>query len=172
MIEVDHPDSLASKRQRLSRLLGHEPDHVTYVEVDFTCDDLDAALAAAGHERSAATLFVWSGVSMYLPGEAVADMLSWVGEHDNPRTSIVFDVIWAEALDGSREYYGAAELRDSIAKKRMSRCGGGCPRIRSKRPSRALASAPSASSARRRGAPPTSDAPTAACTIAPTGSAR
>ncbi len=116
VIEVDHPDSLASKRQRLSRLRGREPDRVTYVEVDFTCDDLDAALAAAGHERSAATLFVWSGVSMYLPGEAVSDMLSWVGEHDNPRSSIVFDVIWAEALDGSREYYGAAELRDGTAK--------------------------------------------------------
>jgi len=117
VIEVDHPDSLASKRQRLRRLGGCETDHVTYVSVDFTRDDLDAALAAAGHERSAATLFVWSGVSMYLPGDAVSAVLTWVGEHDSPRTSIVFDVIWAAALDGSREYYGAAELRDGVAKK-------------------------------------------------------
>jgi len=117
VIEVDHPASLASKRDRLRKLLGHEPGHVTYAAVDFTRDNLDAALAAAGHERSAATLFVWSGVSMYLPGEAVADVLSWVGGHRDPRTSIVFDAIWADALDGSREYYGAAELRDSVAEK-------------------------------------------------------
>jgi methyltransferase (TIGR00027 family) len=90
---------------------------VTYVAVDFTSDDLDAALAGAGHARSARTLFIWSGVSMYLPEEAVAEVLAWVGEHDNPRTSIVFDAIWREALDGSREYFGAAELRESVAKK-------------------------------------------------------
>jgi methyltransferase (TIGR00027 family) len=117
VIEVDHPASLASKRARLRKLFGHEPGHVTYAAVDFTRDDLDAALAAAGHERSAATLFVWSGVSMYLPGDAVADVLSRVGGHDNLSTSIVFDVVWAEALDGSREYFGAAELRDGVAKK-------------------------------------------------------
>jgi methyltransferase (TIGR00027 family) len=117
VIEVDHPASLASKRDRLRGLIGHEPGHVAYVAVDFNRDDLDAALAAAGHERSAATLFVWSGVSMYLPGEAVARVLSWVGGHDNARTSIVFDAIWEEALDGSRDYFGAAELREAVAEK-------------------------------------------------------
>jgi methyltransferase (TIGR00027 family) len=90
---------------------------VTYAEVDFTSDDLDAVLAAAGHERSASTLFLWSGVSMYLPGEAVDEVLGWVAGHESPRTSIVFDVLWAEALDGSRDYYGVAELRDGVAKK-------------------------------------------------------
>ncbi|HWX45172.1 MAG TPA: SAM-dependent methyltransferase [Solirubrobacteraceae bacterium] len=116
VIEVDHPASQASKRARLCRLLGREPDHVTFVKIDFTRDDLDAALAAAGHERSARTLFIWSGVSPYLPEEAVAGVLSWVGGHGSPRTSIVFDACWAEVIDGSREYFGAAELRRHVAK--------------------------------------------------------
>lgn len=114
-IEVDHPASQASKRARLRRLLGHEPEHVTFVGIDFTRDDLDAALAAAGHERSARTLFVWSGVSFYLPEQAVAEVLAWVAAHDSPRTSIVFDAFWAEAIDGSREYHGAHQLRKAAA---------------------------------------------------------
>ncbi len=116
VIEVDHPASQASKRARVRRLLGHDPDHVRFVAVDFTRDDLDGALAAAGHERSAMTLFIWSGVSFYLPEEAVAEVLSWVGAHGNPNTAIVFDACWAGAIDGSREYHGAAEMRKGVAK--------------------------------------------------------
>lgn len=115
VMEVDHPDSQASKRERVRRLLGHEPDSVTYVPIDFNSDDLDATLNAAGHQRTAKTLFIWSGVSPYLPEEAVAETLSWVGEHRSPPASIVFDAVWAEVVDGSRDYHGAAELRKGVA---------------------------------------------------------
>jgi methyltransferase (TIGR00027 family) len=115
VIEVDHPASQASKRARVRRLLGREPEQVTFVAIDFTRDDLGAALAVAGHERSSRTLFIWSGVSPYLPEQAVAEVLSFVGGHGSPRTSIVFDACWAEVVDGSREYFGAAELRKAVA---------------------------------------------------------
>jgi methyltransferase (TIGR00027 family) len=115
VIEVDHPASQTSKRERVRRLLGHEPEHVTYAAVDFTSDDLAATLAAAGHQRSSRTLFIWSGVSAYLPEAAVAEILSWVGAHGSPRTSIVFDACWAEMVDGSREYHGATKLRKAVA---------------------------------------------------------
>ena len=115
VIEVDHPASQSSKRARLRRLLGGEPDHVTYLGIDFTRGDLATALEAAGHDRSARTLFVWSGVSPYLPEEAVAEVLGWVGAHTGSGTSIVFDAVWAEAIDGSRDYFGAAELRRGVA---------------------------------------------------------
>ncbi|HEX6229802.1 MAG TPA: SAM-dependent methyltransferase [Solirubrobacterales bacterium] len=113
VIEVDHPESLESKRARLRRMLGAEPDHVTYLGIDFTRDDLGPALDAAGHERSARTLFVWSGVAIYLPEDAVRDVLTWVGGHGGS-ASIVFDAAWAGAIDGSHEYFGAAELRKAV----------------------------------------------------------
>ena len=115
VIEVDHPDSQASKRERLVRLLGAEPPHVTFAAVDFTRDDLAGSLRDAGHDEAARALFIWSGVSPYLPEEAVTSVLGWVGRHTSPRTSIVFDACWAEAIDGSRDYYGAAELRTQVA---------------------------------------------------------
>ncbi len=115
VLEVDHPASQASKRARLERLLGQVPEHVTFVPIDFTRDDLGDRLAAGGHDEGAATLFVWSGVSCYLPEEAVAGVLGWVGAHQSPRTSIVFDAVWAEVVDGSRDYYGATELLRAVA---------------------------------------------------------
>jgi len=116
VFEVDHPQSQASKRAHLRRILGDEPQDVDFVAIDFNRDELETTLAKAGHERSAHTLFVWSGVSMYLPEAAVASVLGWIGEHENPRTSVVFDACWAGAIDGSREYHGAAELRARVAK--------------------------------------------------------
>lgn len=115
VMEVDHPASQASKRERIRRMVGHEPDHVTYVPIDFNRDDLDAMLSAAGHDRSARTLFVWSGVSPYLPEGAVTEVLSWVGEHRDPPASIVFDAVWAEVVDGSRDYPYAAQARKGAA---------------------------------------------------------
>lgn len=115
VIEVDHPASLESKRARLRRLFGVEPDHVSFLAVDFNHDDLGAALAEAGHERSARTLVIWSGVSMYLPEAGVARTLSWVASHDDPPASIVFDAAWAGVIDGSREYFGAREIREQVA---------------------------------------------------------
>ncbi|MDX6601318.1 MAG: hypothetical protein QOF13_520 [Solirubrobacterales bacterium] len=115
VMEVDHPASQASKRKRIRRMVRDEPADVTYVPIDFNRDDLGATLAAAGHDRSARTLFIWSGVSLYLPEEAVAEVLSWVGGHRDPPASIVFDAIWAEVVDGSRDYPFAAEARKGAA---------------------------------------------------------
>ena len=115
VLEVDHPATQASKRARLGRLPDLEADHVTFVPVDFNRQELAAELARAGHDEAAATLFVWSGVSPYLPEEAVEKVLTWVGSHSSPRTSIVFDATWAEMVDGTRDYYGAAELLKAVA---------------------------------------------------------
>jgi methyltransferase (TIGR00027 family) len=117
VIEVDHPASQITKRNRLRRLLDYEPTNVTFVPVDFSHDDLGRRLLAVGHEMTAKTLFVWCGVSPYLPENAATEVLSWVGAHQNPGTSITFDVCWAEAIDGSRNYRGASELRKSVARR-------------------------------------------------------
>ena len=114
VFEVDHPASQATKRARLRRLLGDEPRGPRFVPVDFTRDELATEMARAGHDERAATLFIWSGVSPYLPEEAVTAVLSWVGAHTSPRTSIVFDAIWASVLGGDSNLYGARELLRSV----------------------------------------------------------
>jgi len=116
VLEVDTPEMQADKRRLVKRALGHEPDHVVFVATDFEQEDLASTLARAGHDPLAATLFVWSGVSMYLDGSAVAGVLGHVASHRNPRTSIVFDYCFAEMIDGTREYRGAQKTRAAVAR--------------------------------------------------------
>jgi methyltransferase (TIGR00027 family) len=115
VFEVDHPASQATKRARLRRLSVEQTSNVRFVPVDFTRDDLPRELARAGHDERAATLFIWSGVSPYLPEDAVGVILSWVGAHTSPRTSIVFDAAWASALRSDSDLYGAHELARAVA---------------------------------------------------------
>lgn len=65
VFEVDHPDSQREKRARAAAL-GPCAKDIRFAAVDFTRDDLAAALAAAGHDPSRPTTWVWEGVVMYL----------------------------------------------------------------------------------------------------------
>jgi methyltransferase (TIGR00027 family) len=72
-IEVDFPATQADKRRRLGAL-GIIPTNVTYAGVDLMRDDLDAALAAAGHDAERPTLFICEGLLSYLTLEVSASM--------------------------------------------------------------------------------------------------
>jgi methyltransferase (TIGR00027 family) len=115
VFEVDHPATQATKRERLCRLLGEEPSGVCFVPVDFARQELATELARAGHDEGAATLFIWCGVTAYLSEEAVMAVLSWVAGHTCPRTSVVFDAVWASVLGGQSNRYGARELTKYVA---------------------------------------------------------
>lgn len=65
VFEVDHPDSQRRKRERAASLKPTARD-LRFVPVDFTRDRLGDALAAAGHDPTRPTTWVWEGVVMYL----------------------------------------------------------------------------------------------------------
>ncbi len=65
VFEVDHPDSQRDKRARSTALTPVARD-IRFVPVDFARDDLDEALASAGHDPARATTWIWEGVVMYL----------------------------------------------------------------------------------------------------------
>jgi methyltransferase (TIGR00027 family) len=66
VFEVDHPATQRYKQPRA----GAAGADVRFVAVDFERDSLDACLARAGHDASSPTLWIWEGVTMYLPREA------------------------------------------------------------------------------------------------------
>ncbi|MDX6670249.1 MAG: hypothetical protein QOI91_612 [Solirubrobacteraceae bacterium] len=110
VFEVDHPAMSAIKRRKVRAVVGEPPANVHYVEVDFTRDDLGERLAAHGHDRDAPTLYVWSGVAPYLPEESVRQVLRFVAGHGSSRTSIAFDYLFREVLEGETATYGAPQL--------------------------------------------------------------
>ena len=62
---VDHPASQADARDRATGLIP-VARRLVFIPVDLTTTLLDAALASAGHDRAAPTVWVWEGVVPYL----------------------------------------------------------------------------------------------------------
>ena len=71
--EVDHPPTQADKRGRVEQL-GAAGD-VSFVPVDLARDDLGSALDQAGHDDTAATLFIAEGLLVYLDVEVIRHLL-------------------------------------------------------------------------------------------------
>jgi methyltransferase (TIGR00027 family) len=87
--EVDHPDSQRAKRARLGGLTQRARE-VRFVAVDFERDDLDAALAAAGHDATRPTIWVWEGVVMYLTVPDIHATLAIIARRSAPESEIAY----------------------------------------------------------------------------------
>jgi len=74
-IELDHPTTQGDKRRFLDEMDADVRD-VAYAPADFTVDDVGAALASAGHDAGAATLFLVEGLLVYLEEDVIVALLS------------------------------------------------------------------------------------------------
>jgi methyltransferase (TIGR00027 family)/uncharacterized protein (TIGR02246 family) len=90
-MEVDYGPTQEHKKQRVREILGALPADVRYVPMDFTKDDLLTQLAKSGYSEHERTLYIWEGVTMYLPETAVRSTLRFVREHAAAGSLIVFD---------------------------------------------------------------------------------
>ncbi|HEY0463995.1 MAG TPA: class I SAM-dependent methyltransferase [Polyangiaceae bacterium] len=75
VFEVDHPDSQREKQKRVLSL-QQAARNVRFVPVDFRRDQLETALAEAGHDPSHATTWIWEGVVMYLERSEIESTLA------------------------------------------------------------------------------------------------
>jgi methyltransferase (TIGR00027 family) len=113
--EVDAPLSQRDKRARLARLSGYPMDAATFVECDFEGDDFLDRLVACGLDRNAPALFVWEGVSYYLPEVAVRATLNRVASAAEPSSVIVFDYFGAKFVAGGGNDEEDRQARDKVA---------------------------------------------------------
>jgi methyltransferase (TIGR00027 family) len=75
VFEVDHPSTQAYKRARVSARAAAARE-VRFVAVDFAKDRLADALEGAGHDAGAPTMWLWEGVTPYLPLDAIRATLA------------------------------------------------------------------------------------------------
>ena len=90
--EVDAPTTQAEKREAL-RDSCIDSSHVTFVAVDFANEDWIASLLGAGFDPSLPTLFLWEGVTYYLPDDVVRITMRHVAACTCAR--IAFDVYYS-----------------------------------------------------------------------------
>lgn len=88
VFEVDHPDSQRDKRARVASLAPAARE-IRFVPVDFTRDDLDTALAQAGHDPTRPTTWIWEGVVMYLTPADVEATLAIIERRSAPASRLI-----------------------------------------------------------------------------------
>jgi methyltransferase (TIGR00027 family) len=112
VFEVDMPQVLSVRSERLAGVQERATAPIA-VPIDFEHDDLGAALSAGGFASAARTLFLWEGVTYYLPVAAVHAVLSTVASQSGSGSGILFDYVTQAFFEGDRSSYGAARLADS-----------------------------------------------------------
>ena len=111
VFEVDMPEVLALRAEHLA---GDQntPASAIAVPIDFERDDLGAALRERGYASAGRTLFLWEGVTYYLPEDAVKAVLLLVASHSGPGSTILFDYVTRAFVGGDYSGYGARRLAD------------------------------------------------------------
>jgi methyltransferase (TIGR00027 family) len=124
VFEVDRPEMSRDKQKRVAQAVGDRAGNVSYVEVDFNGEAFPDRLGAHGFDPTQRTLFVLSGVSMYLPEGTVRDLFSQVAAATAGQASIVFDYFFDDLATDPDRYHGGRKWIESVKKAGEEfRCG-------------------------------------------------
>lgn len=116
--EVDQPATQAVKRERIRQALGERAGLIHFVPVDFERDDLAVALARAGFDRAAPSIFLWEGVTNYLTPSAVDATLAAIRRSMSKRSSLIFTYVHEDALrPDSNTFPEAARWRQQVSRR-------------------------------------------------------
>jgi methyltransferase (TIGR00027 family) len=107
VFEVDLPEVLALRTAQLRSSAAKSA--VIAVPIDFEHEDLGAVLSGKGFSMTARTLFLWEGVTYYLPEAAVKVVLSLVAR-SGVGSSVLFDYVTRAFVDGDYSGYGTRRL--------------------------------------------------------------
>lgn len=73
VFEVDHPATQQYKRKRISHKTS--PADIRYVSVDFEKEQFSDGLEREGFRSGTPSMWIWEGVAMYLPQDAIRETL-------------------------------------------------------------------------------------------------
>lgn len=103
VFEVDLPENIAYKRQKLQQLYGHIPKSVQLVPIDFERQDVATVLGEHGYRADQRTFFVWEAVTQYLTEPAVRKTFGFLAQAA-AGSRLVFTYIRQDFLDGTQRY--------------------------------------------------------------------
>lgn len=94
IFEVDHADT-ALRKAALAKSVyaGTEVAPTVRVSIDFARDSVETRLHEAGMQPDARTIWVWEGVSMYLPEQTVRDTLELFARLSGTGSRVACDVL-------------------------------------------------------------------------------
>ncbi len=111
VFEVDLPENIAYKREKVRKLFGKIPANVTLVPVNFDNQDLESCLASQGFQTGTKSLFIWEAVTQYLSEEGIRRTMGYLSKAGRG-SRLVFTYIREGFIDGTDRFgldalYGA-----------------------------------------------------------------
>jgi len=111
VFEVDLPENIAYKREKVRELFGKIPANVSLVPVDFDSQDLESCLASQGFQAGKKSFFIWEAVTQYLSEEGVRKTMKFLSKAGRG-SRLVFTYIRDDFIHGTVRYgldalYGA-----------------------------------------------------------------
>jgi methyltransferase (TIGR00027 family) len=103
--ELDQPDVQAHKLEALEKA-NISCDHVHFVSVDFTRDNVFEKLAEAGYDPDKKTLFLWEGVTLYLSEAEVRKTMRSVSSHACKNSILLADIYANRMLNIAKSTVG------------------------------------------------------------------
>jgi methyltransferase (TIGR00027 family) len=91
VFEVDRPEMIGVKKDKIKEIFGELPAHVAYIPLDLDNDGMKKGLAKYGYDPSLKTLFVLEGLIYYLTPGAVDSLLSFIVHNSKKGSAIVLD---------------------------------------------------------------------------------
>jgi methyltransferase (TIGR00027 family) len=91
IFELDIPSTQKRKLPILKKSNIAIPSQVLHISIDFKADRIEDVLAKYGFSAAAETLFIWEGVTYYLPVTAVNSTLSFIKSQSPKGSTLCFD---------------------------------------------------------------------------------
>ncbi|MBN1412046.1 MAG: class I SAM-dependent methyltransferase [Spirochaetales bacterium] len=115
--EIDHPSVIRFKRKKNNKFMKQVPENLVYVPVDFNRQDFKKELKQAGYSEEMRALFIWEGVTQYIPKEVNEDTFSFFSKTKKGSLT-VFTYIPSAFLQGSFIPAGLEKFHDSVVNKK------------------------------------------------------
>lgn len=99
VFEVDHPATQNFKLLRLVELEWEHPEHLHFIPIDFTKENLATALTrSSAYDPNVKSFFSWLGVTMYLTREEIFATLRSITNIAPPGSAVIFDYLDTDAF--------------------------------------------------------------------------
>lgn len=105
VIEVDHPNTAKEKMAIIAQRLGKLPENITYYQVDFNVQTLDAF----SFDFNLPTTIIWEGVTNYLDAGAIDATFSFASRFA-PGSFVIFTYVHNGVLHSPQQFFGAEKL--------------------------------------------------------------
>jgi methyltransferase (TIGR00027 family) len=124
VFEFDVPVTQNAKIARYREKGIELPENLVFIPIDFETQSISERLLESGFVKSAKSLFILEGLTMYLQPEAVDRTFRTLQDFAGPGSRVLFDHVYASVIRQENLYDGERELYQSVLRRKERFCFG------------------------------------------------